>query len=280
MNPWAGALYDTVRALEELEVRARLSGERYCVNITWDEVPHLSQQEKDDLWTSLQPHERRQRSKGLPVLGSGLVYPFEEEFVRCPVVPLLPEWPRCFGLDTDGGAGFTAMVWLALDRERSLVYIYEAYKSPSISKNDHIEKLRSMGTKQQPLWIPGVGDAKGLLVTEEDSMQVIELYQNAGVDIEYPDKSVEAGIREVIDLIQLKRLRVFETCTDWFAEFRQYHRKDGKIVKQNDHLMDATRYAIRSGLGRAKLPPVNEDEVKERLLWRDADSVGLNWLGN
>ena len=32
--------------------------------------------------------------------------------------------------------------------------------------------------------------------------------------------------------------------TDWFEEFRLYHRKDGKVVKEGDDLMAATRYGI------------------------------------
>jgi hypothetical protein len=32
----------------------------------------------------------------------------------------------------------------------------------------------------------------------------------------------------------------------WWEEFRLYHRKDGKVVKQGDDLMAATRYAIMS----------------------------------
>jgi hypothetical protein len=36
-------------------------------------------------------------------------------------------------------------------------------------------------------------------------------------------------------------------------EYRLYRRDEkGRIVKANDHLMDATRYAVRSGLTRAK----------------------------
>jgi len=37
---------------------------------------------------------------------------------------------------------------------------------------------------------------------------------------------------------------------NWQREFRQYHRDDkgtGKIVKRDDHLMDATRYLVVSG---------------------------------
>ncbi len=40
------------------------------------------------------------------------------------------------------------------------------------------------------------------------------------------------------------RIKVFDHCSEWFEEFRQYHRKDGRIVKAHDDLLDATRYGV------------------------------------
>lgn len=38
------------------------------------------------------------------------------------------------------------------------------------------------------------------------------------------------------------------SCENWLREFRKYQRDErGKIVKANDHLMDATRYLMVSG---------------------------------
>ncbi len=37
-----------------------------------------------------------------------------------------------------------------------------------------------------------------------------------------------------------------DNLSEWFDEFRMYHRKDGKLVKLNDDLMSATRYAVQS----------------------------------
>ena len=42
------------------------------------------------------------------------------------------------------------------------------------------------------------------------------------------------------------RLKVFRTCSGWVREYRRYHRKDGKIVKLDDDLIDASRYAVVS----------------------------------
>ena len=40
------------------------------------------------------------------------------------------------------------------------------------------------------------------------------------------------------------KFKVFSTCTDFFDEFRMYHRdENGKISKTNDDVLDAVRYA-------------------------------------
>jgi hypothetical protein len=55
---------------------------------------------------------------------------------------------------------------------------------------------------------------------------------------------VEAGIAELLTRMESGRFKVFAHLADWFEEFRLYHRKDGLIVKSNDDLMAATRYAM------------------------------------
>jgi hypothetical protein len=39
-------------------------------------------------------------------------------------------------------------------------------------------------------------------------------------------------------------LKVFKEHLDWWEEFRLYHRKEGKVVKEGDDLLCATRYAL------------------------------------
>ena len=40
------------------------------------------------------------------------------------------------------------------------------------------------------------------------------------------------------------KFKVFSPLLDWFEEFRLYHRKDGKVVKEGDDLLAATRYGV------------------------------------
>jgi hypothetical protein len=48
----------------------------------------------------------------------------------------------------------------------------------------------------------------------------------------------------MLERMQSERLKVFNTCDDWFQEMDLFHRKNGQIVKINDDLLSATRYAI------------------------------------
>ena len=56
--------------------------------------------------------------------------------------------------------------------------------------------------------------------------------------------SVEAGLMDMLTRMQTGRFKVFKHLNDWFEEFRLYHRKDGKVVKEGDDLMAATRYGV------------------------------------
>jgi hypothetical protein len=37
---------------------------------------------------------------------------------------------------------------------------------------------------------------------------------------------------------------VFRSCEPWFAEHRLYHRKEGRVVKRQDDVLSASRYAM------------------------------------
>lgn len=65
---------------------------------------------------------------------------------------------------------------------------------------------------------------------------------------QFEDKSVsvEAGLMMMLDRMQTGKFKVFSHLNDWWEEFRLYHRADGKVVKEGDDLMAATRYAIMS----------------------------------
>jgi hypothetical protein len=58
--------------------------------------------------------------------------------------------------------------------------------------------------------------------------------------------SIEEGLMSMIQSMEKGKFKVFSTLSDWFEEFRMYHRKQNKVVPIRDDLMSATRYAFQS----------------------------------
>jgi hypothetical protein len=91
---------------------------------------------------------------------------------------------------------------------------------------------------------------------------VVDLYRTAGLEVFPADNTVEAGIFDLYGRMTTGRLKIFNSCTQLQAELRVYRRDEkGKIVKQNDHLLDALRYAVRSGLSAAR--PLRQQKAKD-----------------
>jgi phage terminase large subunit-like protein len=233
----------------------------------WSEVPHLSDREKDDLIARIPPHQRDARTKGIPSLGSGAIYLVPESDIRVKDFEIPRHWPRGFALDT--GWDSTAAVWGALDREAQVLYVYAVYKRGQAEPQIHAGAILARGA-----WIRGVGDAAA--INNNDGRQFLEIYRQLGLKLQLADKAVEAGIQEVWELLSAGRLKVFDSCGAWFEEFRLYRRDDkGRIVKQNDHLMDATRYLVRA---RAGMRTESTPKTTTREFAMGPISNGLGWM--
>lgn len=62
---------------------------------------------------------------------------------------------------------------------------------------------------------------------------------------ELADNSVEPGLDYLNTLMEQDNFRVCTRCVGWLQEVESYRRNDKeKIVKENDHLIDASRYGI------------------------------------
>ena len=74
----------------------------------------------------------------------------------------------------------------------------------------------------------------------------------------------------MLDRMRTGRLKAFAHLVDWFDEFRLYHRKDGRVVKQYDDLLCATRNALMM-LRFARLPVRPRALRRARATWPRLD---------
>lgn len=238
---------------EVIEGELKDSPTKHVTVCDWDAVPHLSDKEKADMLAAIPPFQRDARSRGIPQLGSGAIYQVPESDILVEDFEIPPHWRRVFGLDV--GWNRTAAIWGAHDMDTDTVFLYSEHYRGQAEPVVHAESIRARGD-----WIPGVVDPAARGRTQTDGNSLIEMYQSLGLDIICADNSREAGIYEIWERLSSGRIKVFKSLTNWRAEYRVYRRDEkGRIVKENDHLMDATRYLIMSGLSVAKCKPVKKD---------------------
>lgn len=236
------------------------------VQAGWAEAPHLSHEAVDQLRRSLRATEIRAREFGEPCVGKGRVFPVDEEEIVCRRFEVPAKWRRCVGVDF-GWANPTAAVWLAHDTEKDIVYVTDVYTASERVPAEHACEILRRGK-----WIPAVCDPSGQAVGVKDGASLIEVYEKNGLRFEAADNAVEAGLMVWLERMRAGKFRVFEDLLPWWHEFRLYARDEkGRVIKRDDHLMDATRYALVSGLPLARA----EGERKEVV--RAARRLGEVW---
>lgn len=221
-------------------------GERFVITAGWDDAPHLTAEVKAELWGKLPPHQREARTKGVPQLGAGAIYPVPESDIVVQPIEIPLTWKHCYALDV--GWNRTAVVWLAEDPKSHVWYAfsehYVAHAEPSV----HAQAIRARGE-----WIPGVIDPAARGRSQHDGQRMIENYRDLGLNLQPAKNAVESGLYEVWQMLSGGMLKVFAQLQNLLEEYRLYRRdENGHVVKEKDHLMDALRYAVLSGRDIAK----------------------------
>ena len=249
--------------------------DRAVVCATIDDAPHFSEADKARIVASYAAHEHEARTKGIPTLGSGRIFPVPEEMLAYEQRDFPRHWPRIGGMDFGWDHPFAA-VELVWDRDSDTVYVARCYRVREATAVIHAAALRPWG-KDLPWAWPRDGrretlEGAGIALAKQYEAQGLAML---GVHAQFEDKSVsvEAGIADMLIKMETGRFKVFKHLNEWFEEFRLYHRKDGRVHKEGDDLMSATRYAVMMlRYARNLLPP------KPRLF---RPSIGRGgWMSN
>lgn len=218
---------------------------RHTTIMTLDDAEHYTPEQRLAIIESYPEHERDARSKGIPILGSGRIFPVPEDRISESGLLIPAHWPRICGLDF-GWDHPAAAVWMAWDRDADVVHVYDCYRIRESTPAMQSPSIRGRGH-----WIPIAWPHDGLNHEKGSGESLAALYRKEGLNMlavratfEDGTNSVERGVLDMLTRMNKGQLKVAAHLNDWWEEFRMYHRQDGKIVKLRDDLMSATRYGM------------------------------------
>ena len=249
-NATSGIVYTTFTPLKG---RSRLverfidiaNVDRALVQFPIDDARHLSKQQKAKILQSYPEFERQSRALGVPLLGSGRVFPLPPEALSVVPFDIPVHWPRLGALDF-GWEHPTAAVEIAWDRDFDVIYVVRCYRVAKQTPKRHCQILAEWGNSLLWAW-----PHDGLAHEKGSGEGLAAQYRHHGlsllpahVTLESGGNSVEAGLSLMLERMESGRFKVFANLSDWFEEFTLYHRVSGRVQKVRDDLMSATRYAL------------------------------------
>lgn len=244
---------------------------KHVTFMTIDDAEHYTPAQREEIVAAYPAFEREARAKGIPVLGSGRIFPIPEENIAVKAFKVPEYFPRLGALDF-GWDHPSAAVELAYDTESDCIYVTWCQRASQQSPAMFAQPLKKRGT-----WLPWAWPHDGMNETAAGAgVALKKQYEDQGLKMlgsraQYADgsTSVEAGLMDMLDRMQTDRFKVFDHLDEWFEEFRLYHRKDGKIVKLREDILSATRYGVMT-IRKAEVAP----RVFQQKSSRPSDPLG------
>lgn len=185
------------------------------------------------------------------------VFGHAETDVVIPQFDLPKHWPRVWALDIDGSKA--SVLWAAVDRESDTLYVYADCITGRIELSLVADAIRNRGS-----WIPGLFNHLARKRREPEGLRIVDALLDLKLDVFVVAADAEAAISEIGRRFTTKRIKVFDTCRDWIAQYRSYRRnKDGDLVEESDGLMRATDLLALSGVQIAAVSEAQETQARD-----------------
>lgn len=257
------------------------SGRLHFQIATWDDAPHLTEDAKAELLAGYPEYQREMRSKGVPVMGSGAVYPFNEEEINASisfdVVERNPHaykllWCCDFGYSSSAEADPSVLMLLAYNMEQDCIYTLSEWSSKQDTFKNRLAHMpqhmasviKASPYPYAPLIVPH--DAKKQIDGLGTNVTRISEFKKYGINVlpgvfEIPfqltagamdapkhPRSLHWTINYINRLFSENKLKLdTKKLKGLMKEFRAYHWKEnGNPIDKNNHHLDALRYGAVS----------------------------------
>ena len=258
---------------------------QFLVHASWEDAPHLDEKVKEQLLSVYSPMERKMRAEGMPMLGSGVVFPIAEDKVSIDPFPIPDKFKKIIGIDL-GIDHPNATACVAWDEEKDILYLYDERSERGETLSMHGDAIYLKGGHKIPVVVPhdafkrdGANTGKKFvdLLRDNHNLNVVyEAFSNPpSTDGKHGGNSVEFGVNWMLGRMEEGKLKVFNTCTEFLKEMKMYHRKDGQIIDRNDDMISATRYAMLMAERHARAGSVNTTAYD-----KGPEALKPSWFGS
>jgi phage terminase large subunit-like protein len=228
-----------------------------------EDATHISEADKQIVLARYKASERNTRAYGADMAGEGAVFEFPEDEIRHARDPAtFPVfWPWAWAVDfSHAGLSASAHPFAAVlgcwDRDTDTIWIVHALRMKQALPIHHVAAIREHPCWDAPVLWPHDGHRVGDLSTGQT---MAATYRKLGLMMRHEHTtfkdggySFEAGISDMEQRFATGRLRVAGHLSEWFDEFRNYHRENGLVVKLDDDMLSATR-TLCTGIRFAKV---------------------------
>lgn len=223
-----------------------------AITSTWDDAPHLKKEDKDHLIATYPEHQLEARTKGVPMMGEGRVFTTSEEDIKTNFWSRYPVVPSYFGRIKGIDFGIdhpAAVIDLAWDRDQDVIYVIRARKKKGMQPEDHAALIDEVDA-----WVPVAWPHDGTNREKGNGLRLKDNYVRHGTKMlsqsaRYKTEiggaqKVEPIIQTIQEMFRTGQLKVDEGCSEFFDEYRNYHRKNGRLTKTRDDILKALFYAV------------------------------------
>lgn len=242
------------------------SGQLHIDSASWDECPHIKEEDIKRLLAGIPAWQHDMRRKGLPVLGSGAVFPFPDEDITCDNIIPQDTWPILAALDFSSVNDASVVVFTCYDPTGDVYYVYDMeYIEAIVNKNPKFmsQVILNSPTPLIPTISPHDGGIKS--VNPEAKARIMKdlgvnilgepFYNPFNLNLAFhkitsKNRDREPGLTEMRRLFETNKLKVCRSILPFFKEKAQMFyaptSNGGMETKGKDDAIDAIRYAILS----------------------------------
>jgi hypothetical protein len=242
-----------------------------------------SKERKRQIWNETREEERACRCNGEPYQGSGKIFdiPKINYIISRHDFDHLSKENWLYGEGIDFGAGTTACVWGAKDTRTDIIYIFAEYQQ---QKQPIYANVVAIKNRRRNLFgfipnLPVFWPNDGVQTQDDDCSTLADQWRRQDMNlvaeqchllVEKSDPKgriqfVRSFKRDPMLEIMYQKMNegtvlIVSDCYQLLDQIDVYHKKDGKIVKERDHLVDAARHLI---IDEKKMEPLDKYRLKK-----------------